>query len=112
MLQNIWKNPISSKFGLEYLSPCCVLVACEQLNTHANTCSSTSSGKEDIKDSNILYLLKFLHHFLDAQLPAVAHLVLHLSQPSTELFVLVAEDGPGIETVRNLSSARRYLQEE
>lgn len=66
-------------------------------------------GEEDINIPEILYLLQFLHHFLDAQISAVAHLVLHLSQPITELFVLVVEDGPGIEAVCDFLPAQGYL---
>lgn len=57
----------------------------------------------------LLHLLQFLHHFLDAQISAAAHLVLHLSQPITELFVLVVEDGPGIEAVCDFLSAQGHL---
>lgn len=56
-----------------------------------------------------LYLLQFLHHFLDAQISAAAHLVLHLSQPVAELFVLIVEDGPGIETVCYFLSSQGHL---
>lgn len=59
--------------------------------------------------SYILYLLQFLHHLFDAQISAGAHFVLHLSQPITELLVLVVEDCPGVETVCNFLPTRRYL---
>lgn len=55
------------------------------------------------------YLLQFLHHLLDAQLAAAAHLVLHLSQPVAELLVLVVEDGPGVEAVGDLLSSQGHL---
>lgn len=51
------------------------------------------------------YLLQFLHHFLDAQICAMAHLVLHLSQPITELFVFVIKNGPCIEAISYFLSA-------
>lgn len=57
----------------------------------------------------ILYLLQFFHHFLDAQVSTVAHLVLHLRQPITELFVLVIEDGPGIEAVCDFLPVQGHL---
>lgn len=58
---------------------------------------------------NAAYLLQFLHHFLDAQISAVTHFVLHVSQPVAELFVFVTEDGPSIETIGDLLLARGHL---
>lgn len=55
------------------------------------------------------YLLQLLHHLLDAQLAAAAHLVLHLRQPVAELLVLVVEDGPGVEAVSDLLPPQGHL---
>lgn len=56
-----------------------------------------------------LYLFQLLHHFPDAQISVMAHLVLHLGQPVTELFVFVIEDGPGVEAVGNFLPAQGHL---
>lgn len=70
---------------------------------------SPAFGREDINIPEISYLLQLLHHFLDAQIAAVAHFVFHLSQPITELFILVIEDGPGIEAVCDFLPAQGHL---
>ena len=57
----------------------------------------------------VLYLLELLHHVLDAEVPAVGHLVLHLGQPVAELLVLVVEDDPGAEAVGDLLPAQGHL---
>ena len=58
------------------------------------------------------YLLELLHHLLDAHLPVVVeHLALHARQPVTQLLVLVVEEGPGVQAVRDLLPARRHLVE-
>lgn len=55
------------------------------------------------------HLLQLLHHLLDARISSVAHLLLHLGQPLTELFVFVVEDGPGTEAVCDFLPAQGHL---
>lgn len=57
----------------------------------------------------LLYLLQLLHHFFNAQVSSVAHLVLHLGQPITELFVFVIEDGPRVEAICDFLLAQGHL---
>lgn len=38
------------------------------------------------------------------------HLVLHLRQPLAQLLVLLVEDDPGVQTVRDLLFTQRHLK--
>lgn len=55
------------------------------------------------------HLLEFLHHLLDVEVGVVRHLVLHLRQPLAQLLVLLVEDDPSVQAVRDLLFAQGHL---
>ena len=59
---------------------------------------------------NVSHLLEFLHHLLDVEVGVVRHLVLHLRQPLAQLFVLLVEDDPSVQTIRDLLFTQRHLK--
>lgn len=83
-----------------------VISSCEvtliQSSNHSALCECGSHADT--------HLLEFLHHLLDVQVGVVRHLVLHLCEPLAQLLVLLVEDDPGVQTIRDLLLAQRHLK--